>query len=227
MSDQETLQLAAMAMEYLGKGYRGYGYYADPQSCTKQIFDLAAKNAWAAQKTEGFMRRMVSGKTRTEYFNKFSSNINLTGGCSGFTATVTATFSTEVLQKNTVEYATLLDTVRYYRVTLGIANLTPEAQSAIDTMTAPDLFDRYGTHYTRSIYLGARVSYSSYLDHQETTSQTDVGATLKAEYLKLVGGGGGDDEHKAEREQVARNAHLSVLGGNPGVAPSVGGGFIG
>lgn len=228
MDDQETTvtltaTLQQNAIEYLGKGYRGCGYYADPRSCTERIFDVTAKNAFDNQKTDSFIRRLVTGKNRIEYFNKLSSHVKLAAEYSGFAATVTTTFSTETLKKDTVEFATFFDTLRYYRVSLLSTSLTSEARKAINTMDdLPALFDRYGTHYTKSIYLGARISYSSYLEQNETTSKTDIGATLKAEYLKLVGDGGGDSGHKAEQEEVARNATLSVLGGDPAEAPSVG-----
>lgn len=209
--------------EFLGKGYKGYEYYADPRSITSRLFDVNDLNVVQVQETPSYDGTFVYGESRKEYFNALSGSIELAGNYAGFSGEVTGSFSNQVLRNTNNVFATSNVTQAYYRLTLtDAAKLLPEAITDMASLEPEALFDKYGTHYLKSIYIGARVSFTSNADITKVSKDFDMTAAVKAAYGEVVKGeASGGTVSKEDLQEVSRNKHLRVMGGDPAKASAV------
>jgi len=209
---------------FLGWGYRGYDLYADPDCCTHALFDLADMGAVEVQEAPSYEGSFLSADDTQEFFKKLSANVSLGGEYGGFSLEVTSNFSGDVLKKGRHQFAQSRHCIVYYRLAVrDSAHLRAEVQHAIETMEPSQLFDEYGTHYLKSIYIGGRISFTTCVDTSSVTKNFDIKATTEAAFAKLLkpGKGGGEEVNKDDIEQVLKNKKLKVLGGNPAKAHDV------
>lgn len=209
--------------EFLGKGYEGYEYYADPRSVTTAMFDLTDLSVVEVQETPSYDGTFVSGQSRKEYFEQMSASIALSGAYEGFSGEVSGSFSNKVLTNTNNVFATSNVIQAYYRLSLtDRAKLLPQVAEHIATMEPQTLFDRYGTHYLKSLYIGARVSFTSHADITKVSKDFEMSAAVRAAYAEVVKGEAtGGSVSKEDREQVANNKHIRVMGGDPAKANAI------
>jgi hypothetical protein len=220
LMDQRAIQ---GVNEFLGKGYEGWEYYADPRSILKPLFDVSDLGVVEVQETPSFDETLIYGESRKSYFNQLSASISLSGAYEGFSGEVSGAFSNDVLSASNNVYATNKVVQAYHRLTLkDTAQLLPDVALAIATADPDTLFTTYGTHYLRSVLIGARVSFSSHANTSSVTKNFQMSAAVKAAYLDLVKGeasGGAVD--KSDLAQVAGNRHVRVMGGDPAKANAI------
>ncbi|PHS25124.1 MAG: hypothetical protein COA83_06520 [Methylophaga sp.] len=209
--------------EYLGKGYKGYQYYASPESCTFSLFDLtdpAVVDIQDAPKWEG---RFASGENKTEFYDEFFAKASVSGVYDGFSGEITSTFNKSTLKNRTHSFATANIAQTYYRLTvLDTAPLKKEVAEDLMQLEANALFDKYGTHYLKSIYIGGRIGFSSFADRSKVTETFNLQATVDASYLEIVkGSASAGTVNKKDIEIVSRNKRIIVKGGDPAKAANV------
>ena len=211
------------AKEFLGRGYEGWAYYADPRSILKPLFDLCDLSVVEVQEAPSFDETLIYGERRSSYFNQLSAKISLSGACEGFSGEVSGAFSNDVLNNGSNVYATNKAVQAYHRLTLNDkAALLPEAADAIANAEPLQLFTNYGTHYLRSVLIGARVFFSSYVNSTEVTKNFQMSATMKASYLELIKGEVSTGVvEKSDLSQVSGNRHIRVVGGDPAKANAI------
>lgn len=211
------------ANEFLGKGYEGWAYYADPRSVLKPLFDLSDLGVVEVQQAPSFDETLIYGESRRNYFNQLSARIALAGAYEGFSGEVSSAFSDDVLRIGSHVYATNKAVQAYHRLSLrDSARLLPEAAEAIATMEPERLFSTYGTHYLRSVLIGARVFFSSYVNSTQVSTDFKMSAVLKASYLELVKGeASAASVNKEDLAQVSGNRHIRVMGGDPAKANAI------
>jgi hypothetical protein len=216
-------QAIAGIREYLGKGYRGYEYYADPRSITTALFDLAELKSIEVQEAPSYEGRFVYGQSKKEYFEKLSASIHLEVSYSGFSGEVTGSFSEQTLINTNNVFATSNVTQAYYRLSLtDEAILTPRAIDDIAKFEPFALFEKYGTHYLKSVFIGARVSFSSYADITKVSKNFDMSTTVKAAYTEVVKGEASSSSVRREDlQEVSNNSHIRVMGGDPAKANAI------
>ncbi|MEO1003209.1 MAG: MAC/perforin domain-containing protein [Cyanobacteria bacterium J06638_7] len=211
------------AHEFLGKGYEGWGYYADPRSVLKPLFDLSDLSVVEVQPAPSFDETLIYGESHSSYFSQLSANISLSGGYAGFSGEVSSAFSDDVLQVSHNVYATNKVVQAYQRLSLtDAAALLPAAAEAIASAEPELLFSTYGTHVLRSVLIGARVFFSSHVDSSTVTSNFQMSAALKASYLELVKGeASGGSVDKNDLSKVSGNRRIRVMGGDPARANAI------
>ena len=214
---------ASGVREFLGKGYQGWEYYADPRSVLRPLFDLSDLSVVEVQDAPSFDGTFVYGESRRSYFKQLSASIALAGAYEGFSGEVSGAFSNDVLNSSRNVYATNNAVQAYHRLTLkDTAQLLPEVAQAIATAAPNTLFDTYGTHYLRSVLIGARVSFSSHVNSTRVSSNFQMSTAVKAAYLNLVKGeASGGVVNTNDLAQVAGNRHIRVMGGDPAKANSI------
>ena len=224
-SDNPPMDTRAVqgAREFLGKGYEGWAYYADPRSILKPLFDMSDLGVVEVQQTPSFDETLIYGETRNSYFNQLSAKISLSGAYEGFSGEVSAAFSNDVLNDSSNVYATNKAVQAYHRLTLkDTATLLPEAAEALASAEPEWLFATYGTHYLRSVLIGARVFFSSYVNSSKVTKNFQMSAAMKASYLELVKGeASAGVVNKDDLNKVAGNRHIRVMGGDPAKANAI------
>lgn len=209
--------------KYVGRGYRGWEFYADPRSCTLPLFDLGDPSVIDVQDAPGYEGRYVSGDSKSTFFNKLSGDVSVSGTYEGFSGEITTTFSKEVLKNRHNSFASSQNTHTYYSLTLlDKAPLLPDVKTDFDSMEPEKLFEKYGTHYLRGIYLGARVSYSSHVDRSAISEKFNLKATMRASYLDIVEGkASGEHIDKQDLEQITTNREIKVVGGDPALGKDI------
>lgn len=209
--------------EYLGKGYKGYQYYANPESCTSSLFDLSAPNVVDIQKAPSHKERFASGENKSQFFDQFSAGVSAGGSYDGFSGEITSNFEKQVLSDRSISYATAHHTQTYYRLTvLDSAPLKAAVKSDLASLEPVALFDRYGTHYLKSIYIGGRISFSTYIDRSSVSQGFDIKATVTAAFDKVVEGSASSESvNKSDVEHMASNKQIDVMGGDPAEASNI------
>ena len=218
--DQEAI---SGIKEYLGKGYKGYEFYADPRSITTALFDVSGLKGVEVQESPSYDGRFVYGQSKKDYFEELSTSIALDGEYACFSGEVTGSFSKQALINTDNVFATSNVTQAYYRLSLtDEATLLPQAIDDIATLEPVALFNKYGTHYLRSIYIGARLSFTSHADITKVSKNFDMSATVKAAYAKVVKGeASGGSVVREDLQEVSNNKHIRVMGGDPAKANAI------
>lgn len=216
-------QVRASIEDFLGKGYKGYQFYANPKSCTLPLFDLSASDAVSIQKAPSYRGRFVSGESLSEFYNAFSANISVSGSYNKFSGEITSNFTNSVLNNRSHSFIASHITQTYYRLILSdAAPLLPQVETDLQQMEPTQLWDKYGTHYLQSIYIGGRISFSSYIDRAKIEQGYDLEATVEAAYLEFVKGkASAGTVNKSVFDQVVRNREVDVMGGDPAKANSI------
>ena len=216
-------QIRSGIKEFLGKGYLGYDLYANSDSCTYALFDLADESHVDIHDGTGWNGRFASGESKTELFEEYFGTAKLSGKHGGFSGEITTSFKSSALRNRSHSFATANITQTYYRLTLlESAPLKEEVATDLNEMEPVALFDKYGTHYLKSIYIGGRVSFSSFIDRSTVSTNFKIEAGVDAAYGESVSGsasGGGVD--KKDIEQINTNKTLLVRGGDPAEAAKI------
>jgi hypothetical protein len=223
VSQVHTGQVVESIGKYLGRGYRGWQFYADPRSCTLPLFDLGDLSVIDVQDAPGYEGRFISGERKTSFYNKLTGDVSVSGTYEGFSGEVTTTFGTEALENRHNSFATSLNTHTYYSLTLlDKAPLLDSVRSDLASMEPIQLFEKYGTHYLKAFYLGGRVQYSSHIDRSRVSKNFRIKASMTASYLKMVEGKAAvGNINKRDLEQISTNQKLKVIGGEPDLAKDV------
>ena len=61
--------------EFLGKGYKGYQFYANHRSCTLPLFDLSDHGVVDIQQGTDYQGRFASSETKYQFYEQFSANV--------------------------------------------------------------------------------------------------------------------------------------------------------
>jgi len=209
--------------EYLGKGYRGFQYYANPESCTFSLFDLAGEKNVDIHQTPSWEGRFASGENKTEFYDEFFAKASVSGVYDGFSGEITSNFTKAALKNRAHSFATANIAQTYYRLTvLDSARLKEDVLKDLMNMEPVALFDKYGTHYLKSIYIGGRISFSSFVDRSKVTENFNIEAAVNASYAEVVkGSASGGSVAKSDIEQVTRHKKILVKGGNPALASNI------
>ncbi len=209
--------------EYLGKGYKGYQYYASPESCTFSLFDLSDPNVVDIQDAPKWEGRFASGENKTEFYDEFFAKASVSGVYDGFSGEITSTFNKSTLKNRAHSFATANIAQTYYRLTiLDSAPLKEDVAQDLMQLEPNALFDKYGTHYLKSIYIGGRIGFSSFVDRSKVTETFNLQATVDASYLEIVkGSASAGTVAKQDIEIVSRNKRIIVKGGDPAKAANV------
>ena len=208
---------------FLGKGYRGYQYYANPESCTLPLFELADHSVVDIQEGTHYKGRFASGETKHQFYEQFSANVSASGSYNGFSGEITGAFNDKTLNNRHNSFATAHTTHSYYRLTVSDeATLLPSVVRDLAELDPELLFEKYGTHYLKSIYIGGRVSFSSHMDRTQVTKGLQVEAAMKASYAKAVeGSASAKGVKESDIAHILRNKKIDVMGGDTALASQI------
>jgi len=208
---------------FLGKGYKGYQFYANHRSCTLPLFDLSDHEVVDIQQGTDYQGRFASGETKYQFYEQFSANVSASGSYNGFSGEITSTFDDNTLNNRHHSFATAHTTHSYYRLTVSDgARLLPTVATDIAEMDPAALFDKYGTHYLKSIYIGGRVSFSSHMDRTQVTKGLKVETAMKASYAKAVeGSASAKGVEESDISHIILNKKVDVIGGDTALASQI------
>ncbi len=216
-------QVMKSVQQFLGKGYKGYQYYANHESCTLPLFDLSDLEVVEIQDGTHYQGRFASGNDKYEFYDAFSAKVTAAGTYEGFSGEIMAAFDEKTLNSRDNSFATSHASHSYYRLTVSDkAPLLDNVAQDLMTLDPVELFDRYGTHYLRSIYIGGRVTFSSYMNRTQVTKGLQVDAAVKASYLQLVEGStSASSVADSDIAHIALHKKVDVFGGDTALASQI------
>jgi hypothetical protein len=141
-----------------------------------------------------------------------------------FTASVTTNFSRDKYTSYDYAFCTIERCIRFWRLTLPFTDIEKlrtlmlsEARDDIDTMDPEILFEKYGTHLTTEVVVGARADYNCEVEKNESTEniKTKISACAEASFKAFTGSGeySGEWETDIKTFQSNSSIYLKVAGG--------------
>lgn len=180
--DGDDGNLAAFpGMDSIGFSYDVFGgKFASPVLTRVPLFDLGkpapiqtnwgryrAPHTVRIQKLEGATITATSGTRSRDYQTNLASRVGLRGGYGFFRGSLDLEFN-EVQRRSTVfTFVTQNDEYNTALLTIDPAGsdlrdyVRPSVAEHLATMDPVDLFDTYGTHFLRSLIVGAAATYSA------------------------------------------------------------------
>ncbi|MBK9017365.1 MAG: hypothetical protein IPM82_26765 [Saprospiraceae bacterium] len=202
----------------MGLGYRAEKEYANILNATRPLFDpeKLAENT-RIQLIGDFKETIVQGNTIEEYSNKLSASVSVGGGVGLFRQASVAASTLKATKVRKNSFYTMRRAFIYYRLDLEYKKtpLLPDVKNDIDNMAPDQLFDKYGTHFINSAFIGNRIDFNTYVNKSSFSNSTDFTLGIKASY----GAVSGDAAFGTNTEQITKtfssNSNLQVMGGDP------------
>ncbi len=219
-----TLAQQAMLNKCMGKGYRAEQDYADLSDVTLALFDQSQLEKYTnLQLTGKFEEGIIEGNTVEEYSDKLSVGVSVGGGVGLFSASVSTSFNSEGYQSSENSFYTMKKIYHYYRLDVDTQNapLRPSVKNDLDHMAPDQLFDKYGTHFIQSAFIGARIAFNTYIDKSKFSNSTNFSADVKASYGAVSGDGSVETKNSSSISTFNSNSILQVFGGDPILAEKV------
>ncbi len=207
-----------MLKKCMGKGYRAELDYADIGDVSLPLFDPEKlAECTNIQLTGTYDESIVEGSTIKDYSSKLSASVGVSGSAGMFSASVSTSFNSEAYESSENSFYTLKKVYHYYRLDLDMerATLLPQVKADIDNMPPNQLFDKYGTHYVKSAFIGARVVLNTYINKSEYSNATNFSASLKASYGAVSGDASVSTDTEESTRKFSSNSSLQIYGGDP------------
>jgi len=216
----------------IGMGYDVFGgFVASPRSTTAQLFELGShedfeisEGSYVKPKTvhvqtlqEGGIVR-TEGKTSSEYQADRAAKAGLTGSYGFFSGSLDAEFTSN--ERRCVSYNFVSQTDRFHKYLLSLpaddalaALVRADVRTDLDGLPPERLFKRYGTHFLRSLIIGATSVYSSATNTSEYSSRISAKVALELQYKVLTNSLSGklSDEEKQAVSQINSSSHLEIF----------------
>lgn len=195
-------------IEYLGKGFNllGPNGIQPTPGDTKTIFNLDMDDSYKIKDTvyekpsvaevfpdNGYKGKLTFSKTVIQATKKFTATFGLEAEYGDFSANVDSSFSEETRESTDTAILMIEDEILGYSVTLGskqsisTLNFTEAFKAALDgTMNPQELFERYGTHFIKSVRLGGKVIALSSSISTEKVEEKEFTVSAKAKYDGVV-----------------------------------------
>lgn len=165
----------------IGHCYNVFGQYASPKSIKNScIFDFNNKNAKIIKSDLTYdIIETVYGRNLREYSKNLSSRAGLAEDTLFFYDSIKENYNSDGVVNQNLFYATYTETNVNSRISMEINDigalketLNNEFREEIDSADPEFLFEKYGTHFIASAYMGTRIDFIS-------TSQIDEKFDLK------------------------------------------------
>ena len=229
----------------IGRGYNVHGGgYAEAKYVRAPLFDLTKKEkkqidrdheyyiptnvAYVPTRTASY--KSITGKTIEEYQSSLCAAVGIKGSYLGFTGSLETEFHTESFRRSFCEYATIMDIIERWQLRLENPEsaLLPRAVEELHELPPTELFDKYGTHYLKSILVGARANYSCTVDTHRYGSEFKLEAVAEASYKSLVKvevSASLKMQQSVEELQENSTTIVTTWGGNPRFARGIANGM--
>jgi hypothetical protein len=205
------------------------GTFGGPSSTRVPLFDLGAPVAdpVSGQSRPAFVRvqaprsaqfvRVESRQSRNIQ-TELATRAKLSGSYGFFAGEVSASFSESVRSSSEFHFVQESDRLLVYLLRLSFegsdrAALIERARTDIDGLDPQRLYEAYGTHYLRTLFIGAKASYNCATNTTSYKSQMSVAAAAELSYKFLTGQikGSMSASQKSAFESLQQNSTIRVF----------------
>ena len=222
--------------DQVGRGYNVFEgeYLPDANAMREPLFDLGEyeedstlndRKYYTRERVDVLPRGLgeftkTEGLTVQEYQRNLAVSVGIEGesaiGLGLLSGAISAQFATSHMQlastyflsrHNNIHKATL-------RLPSGFQNLlTDEARSDLARMPPMDLFDKYGTHFLRSLIIGAQAEFRVTTNTAEIRDDMDIDVAAKMSYEYLTGRVKAEAavEYRERHRELQRHSHLLLV----------------
>jgi hypothetical protein len=222
--------------DQVGRGYNAFEgeYLPDADAMREPLFNLGeyeedptlTDQRYYKRERVDVLPRGLGEFTKTEGLTvqEYQRNLAVSAGIEGESAVgvgllsgaISAQFATSHMQlasayflsrHNNIHKATL-------RLPSGFQNLlTDEARSDLARMPPMDLFDKYGTHFLRSLIIGAQAEFRVTTNTAEVSDDMDIDVAAKMSYEYLTGRVTGEAAaaYRERHRELQRHSHLHLV----------------
>jgi len=179
--------------KYLGYGYDIFGGYAQEKSIKNHcIFDLEKiKEDIEFSELSYDMIEAIYGNSIEEYSKKLAMKVGLKEDVFYFYNYLLDNFPDKLAKDNTF-FTTFMETKISSRIALKSKNfyemkefLSDEFKEELKTKKASYIFDKYGTHFITSAYLGNRVDFVSTSQLWKNENSRDLLISLNEKFKEI------------------------------------------
>ncbi len=215
--------------KHLGSGYNASGEYAYDGDVMAKVLDidrlLANEYVADVKSLNTTDERYIYGKTMKEYQENLTQSASISGSYSGFSASVSNSFSKETLSSAENEFATFRHITKKQSFTLyghlGAEELKDcvleSAMNEIDNMEPMKLFAKYGTHVVTGFVLGGSLDFAMSADVSTASTAVDWSLAASAGFQYMSAGAeasAGYGEYNKMRSEAANfESTLKARGG--------------
>jgi hypothetical protein len=133
----------------------------------------------------------VVGSGRDTYIRNIKANLDVGGSYGGFSGTFSTSFDMSEDTTEGYSFGTRTFQQQLYSLTLPTepeldALLDPQFKDDLNNLDPAEFYTTYGTHYTSSVLIGAKASFSVYSQFKKTFTEDTFKVDLEAGYKSVV-----------------------------------------
>jgi hypothetical protein len=194
LSNYNNAQNQAPGLDIIGKGYDIFGEYANNSSMKRyslfvfpnslvrsNSYNYALPDYLILENISDHRIKQIEGTTLSEYSENIQRNLNLKTNALLFSGSFTSQFSNNSNLSNELFYYTYMDANTKWRISIDMRDsdkliqlLDPLFKQDLANLPPAKLFERYGTHFIASAYLGGRADCSSATKISSSYTQDDI-----------------------------------------------------
>ena len=184
-------------VEFLGRGYNLLGNFASPDTNSLKVPVLDVKKMIEWRQVDNLKSINLSdyfeniSQSAYDYCKKTTTNVKVSGGYMGFSASAETNFGSTEVQKNSMYLATVSYWIRLHEYQLAdpvnfdwAEFVYPSVLKALNdpNVSPATILDNYGSHILTSVRIGGRLDYNVSVDSQYSESFTTFEASVKASF---------------------------------------------
>jgi len=209
--------------------------YASPGATRKTLFNLGDEEEYSTtdgnylkyqgvrvQPVERGQIVRIEGNNSTEFQIDRAAKVNLSGSYGFFSGSLSAEYSDNIRKCTAFRFISMTDQYHVYLLSLNVDGnlrdaLTSSAREAIDHADPDELFAEYGTHYLKSLYIGATAVFSAAVNSTLFQSSSSISAAAELSYKSLTGqlsgGGSASQQTAVNKFNESSTIRISAQGG--------------
>lgn len=221
-------RIAELEVQFMGRGYDITGRYAHESSFRHPVYRI--EGGWSKDsRVPEFGSVAKSGKSFKEFYNKLNLAASVQGEYGVYSGEFDVQFSSKHKTSQRSAFMNYTQHMDYVLLELGRHYWKSDTvyseimrDEANGGLKPDQVIEKYGTHFTKKIVLGGRVTVSSTLEESAAESETNLNTHIRAAYSGVVSGeaSAGNDSNSAS-DVVNRTAIIEVYGGAPALAGKV------